>query len=663
MESEHTDPQIKSRPVFQLETLIAVGLALFLLLLPFHLVIKKVIPDPIGTYWKEILLGILVILWLFRCLIARRFLFSGSPIDWAVLVYLIFLVLRFILDRSGWVAAWGLYVSVMYLPVFWLVPTALHLHSMKPPKESGEVENGQSQSDYMKWINSLIIVLVVAGTIIALGGIIEFLLDFPLWPSDEVVERQGFSDVFIYGTQIRRVYFTLDSPTALANTLAMLLPLALSLAITLKRPWMRILAGFSAALMGICIILTFSRGIWVAVVLALVLMGVLSGYLRRNWKSLLIFGGALVLIGLAWVVILFVRTEDIQSGYQGLVELSSSEYMSLPLASISQQLLLVEPEHGQKINQTWALLDPITGYDDVRDVLYEHPPESGKEEVIYQVEIPEAGALRFAIAMSPDVWRPVMGDGANFQVFISETPSGENGQFVFVRYINPKINPSDRRWRNYLIDLSPWAGGSVLLNFITESGPNGDFEFDWAGWSDLQVVTIDPDYFVSADKENAVLRHTSSIFDWVRDETNRDRLAAWSLSLEAWRRAPLWGNGLGTTGVAALRTNPQTAFVTESQVLKGLVELGIPGFLLLAFLWFQIAITGYSAYVETKDPKTQAILLGVIISLIIVFIDGLVYQNLEVKQVNAYFWTIVGLLTVLSCVTKKGNQKTSGKIN
>jgi hypothetical protein len=652
VESKHTDPQTISKPVFQLEASIAVGLALFLLLLPFHLVIKKLIPDPIGTYWKEILLGILIILWLFRCLIARRFLFSGTPVDWAVLVYLIFMVLRFILDRFGWVAAWGFYVSVMYLPVFWLVPTALHLHSTKPLIETENMENEQFQPDYVKWINNLIIVLVVAGTLIALGGIVEFLLDIPLWPSDEVVERQGFSDVFIYGTQIRRVYFTLDSPTVLANMLAMLLPLALTLIITLKQPWMKILAGISAALMGICIILTFSRGIWVAVILALVVMGILNGFLRRNWKSLLIVGGALAVIGIAWVVVMIMRIEDEQAGYGGFVELSSSEYLSLPLASISQQLLLMEPEHGQHNIQTWTLIDPIIGSEDMRDVLYEHPPENDREEIIFHVDVPEDGALRFGIAMSPDVWRPVMGDGTSFQAYISETPTGENGEFVFIRYINPKLNPSDRRWRNYLVDLSPWAGQSVYINFITESGPNHDFEFDWAGWSDLQVVTIDPKYFVSVETENAVLRHTSSILDWVRDETNRDRLAAWSLSLEAWRRAPFWGNGLGTTGVAALRTKPETAFVTESQVLKGLVELGIPGFLLLAFLWFQIALIGFSSYQESKDPIYQAMLLGVIISLLIVFIDGLVYQNLEVKQVNAYFWTIVGMLAVLSRVTE-----------
>ena len=160
MESRQIDPKINSKSVFRLESSIAIGLAFFLLALPFHLVIKKMIPDPVGTYWKEILLGLLVILWLFRCLIARRFLFSGTPIDGAVLLYLVFMIIRFILDRSGWVGAWGLYISVMYLPVFWLVPTALHIHSTTPPRGSGDKEIEQTQPDYINWVTGLFIVLL-----------------------------------------------------------------------------------------------------------------------------------------------------------------------------------------------------------------------------------------------------------------------------------------------------------------------------------------------------------------------------------------------------------------------------------------------------------------------------------------------------------------------
>ena len=140
--------------------------------------------------------------------------------------------------------------------------------------------------------------------------------------------------------------------------------------------------------------------------------------------------------------------------------------------------------------------------------------------------------------------------------------------------------------------------------------------------------------------------------DWARDETNRDRLAAWNLAFNAWRTAPLWGQGLGTTGAAALRTQPERAFVTESQVLKALVELGPLGLLSLGYLWFQIARVGYCAYRATNhtpgDPLQQTLLLGILTSLLVVFIEGLVYQNLEVKQVNAYFWTLVGTLAFVA---------------
>jgi hypothetical protein len=47
-----------------------------------------------------------------------------------------------------------------------------------------------------------------------------------------MLQRQGFSDVFVYGTQLRRVYFVFDSPTTLANSLGLLLPIAVALGLT-----------------------------------------------------------------------------------------------------------------------------------------------------------------------------------------------------------------------------------------------------------------------------------------------------------------------------------------------------------------------------------------------------------------------------------------------
>jgi hypothetical protein len=612
------------------------GVLLFLLALPFHLVIKKLIPDPMGTFWKEALLGVLVLLWAVRSLLARRLLLTRTPLDWAVLIYLGLFLVRFLLDRDWWVGAWGLYASVMYLPLFWIVASVLH---GRPAR-----------------LIPLLASLVGVGALVALGGLLEFVWNVPLWPSDEMVQRHGFPGVFIYATNIRRVYFTFDSPTTLANTLATLLPLALALILISQRLLARLAAVLATALIAVCIVVTFSRGIWVATVLSLVVMGVLliissrprRNLIRRNWKPLAVVVGALALIALAWAAAWLAWKPWEESTYEGVVELSRETYENVSVSGASQELLQTEPLMGNVTTQTWSLLDPITGQDDQRQVLYQHPPESGNQEVIYGVVVPAAGALRFAIALSPEVWSPQSGDGVRFQVYVADAATPQDGHLVFSRYINPKYNITDRRWRNFLVDLSDWHGKEIHLSLLTDAGKEGDWSFDWAGWAEPQLVGVAPGTFDPAQMEGAIERHTGSIADWTQDETNRDRLAAWSQGLAAWRMSPLWGTGLGTTGVAALRTRPESALVTESQVLKALVELGPLGLLVLAFLWFQIGLVGYRSYRAMENSTQQILLLGILTGLLVVFVEGLVYQNLEVKQVNAYFWTMVASVAFLA---------------
>jgi len=624
------------------------GLLVFLLLLPFHLVIKGLVPGPIGTYWKEGLLGLLLVLWLIESLRVRRLLLTRSGLDWAVLLYLGYLVLRFFVDGPGWETLWGLYISMMYLPVLWVVATVLR----------------QRPSRLMVLIGSL----VGVGAVVAIGGLLEFILNVPLWPSEEMMRMHGFPGVFIYGTNIRRVYFTFDSPTTLANTLAMILPLAVSLVLVSERRLARVAAGVAAGLMAACIVVTFSRGIWVATVLSLVVMGAWlalervsgRGLLRRLWRPLAVVAGTLLLIGLAWTVVWAVWSPFEDSTYQGVAELSPEAYAHLPINSVEEDLLSQRPVSGEAVLQTWSITDPVSLEPDERLVLYEHPPQEDKTEIIYSVEVPQNGALRFAVALAPDVWSPQYGDGVTFEVYVAEQGGMHPQEAVFARYVNPKENISDRRWRNYLVDLSPWAGKAVYLSLVTRPGPAGDWAYDWGGWSDLEVVQVPSEYFASVETESAILRHTSSIADWTGDETNRDRLAAWSQSLDAWRTAPLWGMGLGTTGVAALRTNPGEAFVTESQVLKALVELGPLGVLVLFVLWFQIGRVGLRTYRASEDASRRTLLLGLLISLLVVFIEGWVYQNLEVKQVNAYFWTLVGALGFLAGRVKAARNRPQG---
>ena len=64
---------------FNWELLIAVGLVIFLSILPFQLVVKNFLPDPIGTYWKEGLLALMIVIWGLGCLLNQTSLFQLFP--------------------------------------------------------------------------------------------------------------------------------------------------------------------------------------------------------------------------------------------------------------------------------------------------------------------------------------------------------------------------------------------------------------------------------------------------------------------------------------------------------------------------------------------------------------------------------------------------------
>ncbi len=627
---KETSLNIKPKPALDLwlDRLIIGGILVFLALLPFHLVIKKLVPDPLGTYWKEGLLILLVGLWALRCLLTRKLLLSGTPLDLPVLLYAGFILLRLVLDRSGAVGLWGAYISILYLPLFWLVPLALRR--------------------YPRLVTGLLLGLTAVGTLVSLGAILEFLVDKPLWPSVELTMRQGYPDMYVYGTHLRRVYFVFDSPTTMANTLAMILPMALVLLVQARRLWQRLAAAAAAVLIFAAILLTFSRGIWVSVALAALVVVMIKLITDRKWKFLIRAGlaglTALVILGVVWV-----STPTSKSNVdQYSVELLPAVYQQVPLGGQVVSLRNVTPQEGEPEKQVWTIFDPIEQRDDTREVIYTHPKTDAPNQVIYTLTVPENGLLRFSIALSPEVWTPEKGDGVNFKVFIQEKGAAE-GQFVFIRYINPKANPNDRRWRNYAVDLSAWGGKEVNLSLIAEAGPTGDYGFDWAGWADLDLGSAAEGYVAAnwPEPKSPVAEHLASITDWTQDESNRDRLAAWNQGFAAWKLNPIWGNGLGSTGTAALRTQPQSAFVTESQVLKSLVELGIPGLLIWAFLWFSIGRLAWRVFKAAETDGQRYLALSIIGGLLVVFIDGVVYQNLEVKQVNAYFWTLTGLLAFL----------------
>jgi len=134
------------------------------------------------------------------------------------------------------------------------------------------------------------------------------------------------------------------------------------------------------------------------------------------------------------------------------------------------------PGRGNLISRKAFLLDGA-----VEEGLGEHPPY---ERLSYRVKVGDGklAIFHFAYALDPAVFK-ASGDGVDFTLEAKD----ETGKIskLFTAYIDPKHNPSERRWLHTQVNLSSYAGQWIELLFSTDPGPKGDSNSDWAAWGDL----------------------------------------------------------------------------------------------------------------------------------------------------------------------------------
>lgn len=167
----------------------------------------------------------------------------------------------------------------------------------------------------------------------------------------------------------------------------------------------------------------------------------------------------------------------------------------------------------QRIDSTRVRVDVFYLPDRVLPVLFEHPPSSVQCPPLL---IPNNAALKFSIALSPEVWTVGKGDGVQFDVYLED----DEGTFqVFSKYVDPKNDSSRRRWTDCEIDLSDWAGRTATFTFATGPGPQGDNRYDWAGWGEPRLVL--PAYYTflgQLSQANYIVQPNYIRRDWLEIE-------------------------------------------------------------------------------------------------------------------------------------------------
>jgi len=118
---------------------------------------------------------------------------------------------------------------------------------------------------------------------------------------------------------------------------------------------------------------------------------------------------------------------------------------------------------------------------DARKVIFQHP---NSKITLKNISIPENTSLKFGIGINPPAWDK-SGDGVLFEVIVNYS----GGEYVlFSKYINPKSNLADRRWHDEMIGLNKFSNQEVGITLVTNAGPNNNKDYDWAGWSNLELI-------------------------------------------------------------------------------------------------------------------------------------------------------------------------------
>ena len=145
----------------------------------------------------------------------------------------------------------------------------------------------QSCTDAKRKLNIMINLMVLSGFIVASYGIVQYVLG--------ITGSAAWLDESMFDGIRLRVYSTLQNPNVLAEYLIIIIPVTVACFFKERRIKFKIVYGTAAFVMGICMILTFSRGGWLGLLFAAALFLVI---LDRRF----IFLGIIGLIGLYFVL-------------------------------------------------------------------------------------------------------------------------------------------------------------------------------------------------------------------------------------------------------------------------------------------------------------------------------------------------------------------------
>lgn len=249
------------------------GLIFIVLLIPLTVGAGIFLETKIFIY---VFLSSVFLLWLLKQSKKDCFEFTGTNLDKYLILFLLISFLSFYKLSNIHASIDGVFLFLSYFLFFWLV-----------------VNNFDSKDKIDFVLNGLIAI----GSLVSIYGLWQY-----FYGLEDMANWAAFHNISV--STENRVFSTFISPNHLAGFLSLIFPIAFIKLLYLKNKIKSVLIGLGICLMGICLVLTYSRGGWIsfATALLIILFGV--GLFYKHPKKTINI--AIILILLTSISIFFI---------------------------------------------------------------------------------------------------------------------------------------------------------------------------------------------------------------------------------------------------------------------------------------------------------------------------------------------------------------------
>lgn len=152
-------------------------------------------------------------------------------------------------------------------------------------------------------------------------------------------------------------------------------------------------------------------------------------------------------------------------------------------------------------------------------------------------------------------------------------------------------------------------------------------------------VLLGTDYMLGIPSVDTIITRMRQIFAWTGEDANEARLIKWQWSIEQWKNSFLFGYGACSTDTR------YSGFisVTESGLLKRLVELGLAGTVLQYYTLFHPLIKGLKKYNKDVDTNHMVIFFLSVISSFLV--EDLILQRYTELEYTIILWCSISYIS------------------